>query len=71
VKFRRIVEKCVYSSDLDIMKDFYVEKIGLEFVSEEKESHVFIKAGKSMLLIFLTLKILALKEIAKFLLTVQ
>ena len=34
------------------MKDFYVDKIGLEFVSEEKESHVFIKAGKSMLLIF-------------------
>jgi len=53
VKFRRIVEKCVYSSDLDNMKDFYVDKIGLEFVSEEKESHVFIKAG--MLLIFLTL----------------
>ena len=55
MKFRRIVEKCVYSSDLDNMKDFYVDKIGLEFVSEEKESHVFIKAGKSMLLIFLTL----------------
>ena len=29
------------------MKDFYVDKIGLEFVSEEKESHVFIKAGKN------------------------
>jgi catechol-2,3-dioxygenase len=56
VKFRRIVEKCVYSSDLDIMKDFYFDKIGLEFVSEEKESHVFIKAGKSMLLIFLPCK---------------
>jgi catechol-2,3-dioxygenase len=52
VKFRRIVEKCIYSFDLDIMKDFYVDKIGLEFVSEVKESHVFIKAGKSMLVIF-------------------
>ena len=34
------------------MKDFYVNKIGLEFISEEKRRHVFLKAGKSMLLIF-------------------
>jgi catechol-2,3-dioxygenase len=34
------------------MKDFYVNKIGLEFVSEEKGRHVFLRAGKSMLLIF-------------------
>jgi catechol-2,3-dioxygenase len=34
------------------MKDFYVNKIGLEFVSEEKGRHVFLRAGRSMLLIF-------------------
>jgi catechol 2,3-dioxygenase-like lactoylglutathione lyase family enzyme len=34
------------------MKDFYVNKIGLELVSEEKGRHIFLKAGKSMLLIF-------------------
>ena len=34
------------------MKDFYVNKIGLRFISEEKGRHVFLKAGKSMLLIF-------------------
>lgn len=34
------------------MKDFYVNKIGLGFVSEEKGRHVFLRAGKSMLLIF-------------------
>ena len=34
------------------MKDFYVNKVGLEFISEEKGRHVFLKAGKSMLLIF-------------------
>ena len=34
------------------MKDFYANKIGLEFISEEKGRHVFLKAGKSMLLIF-------------------
>jgi catechol 2,3-dioxygenase-like lactoylglutathione lyase family enzyme len=34
------------------MKDFYINTLGLEFVSEEKDRHVFIKAGQSMLLIF-------------------
>ncbi|MGB7677623.1 MAG: VOC family protein [Nitrososphaeraceae archaeon] len=52
VKFRKIVETCIYSQELETMKDFYVNKIGLEFVSEEKGRHVFLRAGKSMLLIF-------------------
>jgi catechol 2,3-dioxygenase-like lactoylglutathione lyase family enzyme len=34
------------------MKDFYVNILGLEFVSEEKDRYVFLKAGQSMLLIF-------------------
>ena len=34
------------------MKDFYIKSIGLEFISEEKGRNVFLKAGKSMLLIF-------------------
>ena len=34
------------------MKDFYVNILGLEFVSEEKDRHVFLKAGQSILLIF-------------------
>jgi catechol 2,3-dioxygenase-like lactoylglutathione lyase family enzyme len=34
------------------MKDFYINTLGLEFVSEEKNRHVFLKAGRSMLLIF-------------------
>ena len=50
--FRKIVETCIYSSDLEKMKDFYVNSLGLEFVSEEIGRHVFLKAGKSMLLIF-------------------
>jgi catechol-2,3-dioxygenase len=52
VKFRKIVETSIYSSDLETMKDFYVNKVGLKFISEEKGRHVFLKAGKSMLLIF-------------------
>jgi catechol-2,3-dioxygenase len=52
LKFRKIVETCIYSYDLEKMKDFYVNTIGLQFISEEKGRHVFLKAGKSMLLIF-------------------
>ena len=52
MKFRKIVETCIYSSDLETMRNFYVNKVGLEFVSEEKERHVFLKTDKSMLLIF-------------------
>jgi len=49
--FRKIVETCIYSSDLEKIKEFYVS-IGLQFISEELGRHVFLKAGKSMLLIF-------------------
>jgi catechol 2,3-dioxygenase-like lactoylglutathione lyase family enzyme len=52
VHFRKIVETCIYSPDLLKMKDFYINTLGLEFVSEEKDRHVFLKAGQSMLLIF-------------------
>jgi catechol 2,3-dioxygenase-like lactoylglutathione lyase family enzyme len=50
--FRKIVETCIYSSELERMKNFYVNSIGLEFVSEEPGRHVFLKAGRIMLLIF-------------------
>jgi catechol-2,3-dioxygenase len=41
------------------MKDFYINILGLKFVSEEKDRHVFLKAGQSMLLIFNPNKTLA------------
>jgi catechol-2,3-dioxygenase len=41
------------------MKDFYINILGLEFVSEEKDRYVFVKAGQSMLLIFNPNKTLA------------
>lgn len=52
MKFEKIVETCIYSPDLKIMKDFYVNRLGLDLISEEERRHVFLKAGKSMLLIF-------------------
>ena len=53
------METCIYSSDLVKMKNFYVNLLGLEFVSEEKDRYVFLKAGQSMLLIFNPNKTLA------------
>src|SRR5262245_40090137 len=50
--FRKVVETCIYSSELEKMKNFYINNIGLQLVSEEAGRHVFLKAGKSMLLIF-------------------
>ncbi len=52
MKFNKIVETCIYTSDLQKLKDFYVDGLGLELVSEEKHRSIFLKVGKSMLLIF-------------------
>ena len=52
LKFEKIIETCIYSPDLGVMKDFYVHRLGLDLVSEEVGRHVFLKVGKSMLLIF-------------------
>ena len=52
MKFTKIIETCIYSSNLEEMKNFYINYLGLEFVSEEIGRSVFLKAGKSMLLIF-------------------
>lgn len=52
MKFRKILETSIYSSDLEKMKEFYVDKLGLDFVSEQTGRHVFLKTDKNMLLIF-------------------
>jgi catechol 2,3-dioxygenase-like lactoylglutathione lyase family enzyme len=52
MKFSKIIETCIYSSNLKEMKEFYQDKIGLDLVSEELNRHVFFKVGKNMLLIF-------------------
>ncbi|MDW0287576.1 MAG: VOC family protein [Nitrososphaeraceae archaeon] len=52
MKFRKIVETSIYSSQLEKMRKFYVDKLGLELDSEQKGRHVFLKTDKNMLLIF-------------------
>ena len=51
LKFRKVVETCIYAYELEKMKDFYVNTIGLQLIAEEKGRHIFLKVGKSMLLI--------------------
>ncbi|MDV3277260.1 MAG: VOC family protein [Nitrososphaerales archaeon] len=50
---RKVVETGVYVTDLDAARDFYTRVLGLELYSSEPNRHVFLKAGKSMLLLFL------------------
>jgi catechol-2,3-dioxygenase len=51
MKINKIIETCIYSSDLESMKKFYVGILGLSVIHEE-EKLIFLKAGKSVLLIF-------------------
>jgi catechol 2,3-dioxygenase-like lactoylglutathione lyase family enzyme len=52
MKIRRIIETCIYSSDLGSMKKFYVDTLALPVVDEEEGKFIFLQAGMSMLLIF-------------------
>ncbi len=52
MKIKKVVETCIYSSDLESMKNFYAGILGLPVIQEEQDKLIFLKAGKSMLLIF-------------------
>ncbi|SRR5690606_8771125 len=52
MKINKIVETCIYSSNLDSMKNFYTGILGLPLIEEEQGKLIFLKAGKSMLLVF-------------------
>jgi hypothetical protein len=52
-KFRKIVETCIYSSNLGAMKDFYVNRIGLEFAPGEWLLSSYIATGMENVPIFI------------------
>ena len=52
MKIKKVIETCIYSSDLGSMKNFYAGILGLPVIQEEQDKLIFLKAGKSMLLIF-------------------
>ena len=49
---RKIVETSIYVADLERSESFYTSVLGLETVARQEGRHVFMKAGRSMLLIF-------------------
>jgi catechol 2,3-dioxygenase-like lactoylglutathione lyase family enzyme len=48
-----IKETCIYVTDLERTKDFYVNKLGLSLIALVKDRHVFFRAGHSVLLCFI------------------
>ena len=52
MKINKVIETCIYSSDLERMKKFYAGILGLSVIQEEGDKLLFLKAGKNMLLIF-------------------
>lgn len=52
MKINKVVETCIYSTDLYAMKKFYTDILDLRMVDEEEGKFVFLQAGKSMLLVF-------------------
>lgn len=48
----RIKETCVYVKDLERIRSFYTETLGLPIINEVPGKHIFLRAGDSVLLIF-------------------
>jgi catechol 2,3-dioxygenase-like lactoylglutathione lyase family enzyme len=48
----QIKETCLYSRDLEVIKAFYHQKLGLPIISHVPEKHIFFRAGTSILLCF-------------------
>ena len=52
MKVAKVIETGIYSEDLEKAEKFYTTILGLDVVSKQLPRHVFLSAGKSMLLIF-------------------
>lgn len=52
MKISKIKETCFYSKDLETVRRFYHEVLGLPVISYVKEKHIFFRAGSSVLLCF-------------------
>jgi catechol 2,3-dioxygenase-like lactoylglutathione lyase family enzyme len=52
LKIRFIKETCVYAHDLDAMRTFYAEILGLTVIDFAPGKHIFFRAGSSVLLCF-------------------
>ena len=53
MQITQIKETCLYVANLDATEAFYHGKLGFEVISKVENSHVFFRAGKSVLLCFI------------------
>lgn len=49
----QIKETCLYVHDLELIRWFYVQKMGMPIIDEKEKSHLFLRAGSSVLLCFI------------------
>jgi catechol 2,3-dioxygenase-like lactoylglutathione lyase family enzyme len=47
-----VLETCLYVDDLSRAERFYVDTLGLQFVSRQEGRHVFLRCGQRMVLLF-------------------
>jgi catechol-2,3-dioxygenase len=52
MNFTKIKETCIYSTDLNSIKKFYHELLGLPIIADVEGKHIFFRAGCSVLLCF-------------------
>ena len=52
LRIRQIKETCIYSRDLEAVKQFYGDVLGLEVINFLPGKHIFFRAGSSVLLCF-------------------
>jgi catechol 2,3-dioxygenase-like lactoylglutathione lyase family enzyme len=50
----QIKETSLYIRDLEISRKFYEEKLGLEVIAKVENRHIFFRAGRSVLLCFIS-----------------
>ena len=52
MNFLSVKETCIYATDLESVREFYGEKLGLPIISYVKQKHLFFRVGRSVLLCF-------------------
>ncbi len=52
MNFLRIKETCIYVRDLEKVRTFYTETLGLPVINALPGKHLFLRAGDSVLLLF-------------------
>jgi catechol 2,3-dioxygenase-like lactoylglutathione lyase family enzyme len=52
LRIRQIKETCIYHRDLEVMKAFYADLLGLDIIHYLPGKHIFFRAGTSVLLCF-------------------